>query len=152
MAVGTKWHPGPKIYCGDMWRNRARHKRPSLLPFLLQRQTCNLKTKSLQLKYRKIQIYQVIFFALVDFLSCVYMDNMLPAFISRLVLPPGRMYVYPRSFSDTSKPLNLTSGSSSSLSCFCFLWNRPLSMVPLCSIRFSFSINVRFSPLGIQSC
>lgn len=47
------------------------------------------------------------------------------------VLPPGRMYVYPRSLSDTSKPLNLTSGSSSSRSCLGFLWNRPLSMAPL---------------------
>lgn len=45
------------------------------------------------------------------------------------VLPPGRTYVYPRSFSDTNKPLNLTSGSSSSLSCLGFLWKRLLSMI-----------------------
>lgn len=44
------------------------------------------------------------------------------------VLPPGRTYVYPRSLSDTSEPLNRTSGSSSSLSCLGFLRNRPLSM------------------------
>lgn len=47
------------------------------------------------------------------------------------VLPPGRTYVYPRSLSDTSEPLNRTSGSSSSLSCLGFLRNRPLSMTPV---------------------
>lgn len=65
------------------------------------------------------------------FWICVTVDDLLPACAPRWVLPPGRMYLYPRSFSDTSKPLNLTSGSSSSLSCFGFLWNRRLSMVPL---------------------
>lgn len=54
-----------------------------------------------------------------------------------IVLPPGRTYVYPRSFSDTRDPLNLTSGSSSSLSCFGFLWNRPLNMAPLLSACLS---------------
>lgn len=61
--------------------------------------------------------------------------------LPRYVLPPGRMYVYPRSFSVTSKPLNLTSGSSSSLSCLGFFCNRRLSMVPL-YWSFSFSLCV----------
>lgn len=44
-------------------------------------------------------------------------------------LPPGGMYRYPRTLSVTSNPLNLTSGSSCSLSCLGFLSNRPLSMI-----------------------
>lgn len=48
-------------------------------------------------------------------------------------LPPGGMYRYPRSLSVTSNPLNLTSGSSCSLSCLGFLSNRPLSMISQCS-------------------